>query len=115
MKSILTALSAAVLLCSSAYSQNDLNPKFEAADIRTAPRSAKESGGVAPTGRIELHGITMLTLLVRAYGVDNPKKIAGGPGWLDSDRFDLTIKARPVTSQAALGEVLQAVLADRFK
>ena len=47
-----------------------------------------------------------------------PHQIAGGPDWLDSDRFDISAVADPsidANSDAALDLMLQNLLADRFK
>ena len=55
----------------------------------------------------------MLDLGRLAYGVD-ADKIAGGPSWLDYDRFEVVAKAAAGTRPEALQLMLQALLADRF-
>jgi uncharacterized protein (TIGR03435 family) len=41
--------------------------------------------------------------------------ITGAPDWLDSDHFDLAAKAPPNTPEAILFQMLQTLLAERFK
>jgi uncharacterized protein (TIGR03435 family) len=56
----------------------------------------------------------MVDLISTAYGVDGDK-VAGGPSWLDTDRFDIIAKAPNSTSPETLKLMLQALLAERFK
>jgi uncharacterized protein (TIGR03435 family) len=89
-------------------------PAFDGADVHVSPLNAKQRGGMSPDGRLELRGSTMLDLITFAYGVE-PDKVIGGPVWLDKDRFDVIAKSKSVGSQDVLKEMLQALLADRFK
>jgi uncharacterized protein (TIGR03435 family) len=60
----------------------------------------------------------MLSLIMMAYGLNygvEDEKVAGGPPWLDTDRFDIIARAAPGSSQEALKSMLQALLAERFK
>ena len=93
---------------------------FDAADIHLSPRSdwVKDSthpmqGGFLTADRYELRRATMLDLIRLAYNVD-ADKIAGGPSWLDYDRFDITSKTKPGARPEALRLMLQSLLADRF-
>lgn len=57
-------------------------------------------------------------LIAAAYGVGRGefrRLIVGGPAWLDTERFDLDAKADRLRPQAELQEMLQALLADRFR
>lgn len=49
-----------------------------------------------------------------AYRVED-FQILGGPGWLDSDRFDIEAKAAGSPPQEQVRLMLQSLLADRFK
>ena len=54
-------------------------------------------------------------MLIRAaYGI-NDYQLPGGPGWIDSERYDIVAKAPPNTPNNRLGPMLQKLLADRFK
>jgi uncharacterized protein (TIGR03435 family) len=42
-------------------------------------------------------------------------EVSGGPGWLDSDTFDLEAKAGTPANEDQHRQMLQTLLADRFK
>lgn len=108
-------------------------PEFEIADVHvSSPRRDGQKVGqmdgvtgnfVSPVvgavrgGRYELHHATLMELIRTAYAVE-ADAVVGGPGWLtsDSDRFDVIAKPPPGRpTAAALNEMLQSLLADRFK
>jgi len=55
----------------------------------------------------------MVDLITRAYDVTDDK-VAGGPNWLASDRFDVIAKTLPNVTVETARLMLQALLADRF-
>lgn len=55
----------------------------------------------------------MRTLITTAYAVRDEQ--VAGPGWLDSDRFDISAKIPRGTTAAQFRLMLQSLLADRFK
>ncbi len=77
---------------------------------------------VRPDG-VRAAGITAEGLIAAAYPVGGrprlPERIAGGPDWLRSARFEFIAVARPDAKpgdvSARLPEFLQSVLADRFQ
>jgi uncharacterized protein (TIGR03435 family) len=44
-----------------------------------------------------------------------PDAVTGGPAWIDSDRFDIVAKAGQTTPPDDLRQMLQTLLAERFK
>jgi len=91
-------------------------PKFDLADVHvstTARGFAQNFGGVLREGRYVNRDATMLNLIVAAYGVSEDT-IAGGPGWLASDLFDVIAKVPEGATPATANLMLQALLADRF-
>jgi len=101
-------------------------PKFEVASIKPSKPSSGDHGlfrmGLQPNGRFT-GSVTVKFLLELAYGFKD-SQISGGPGWIDSDRYD--IEAKPDEAFAALTLstderfeqvrlMMQALLADRFK
>jgi uncharacterized protein (TIGR03435 family) len=44
-----------------------------------------------------------------------PDTVTGGPGWMDSDRFDVVAKAGQTTPPDDLRRMLQTLLEERFK
>jgi uncharacterized protein (TIGR03435 family) len=91
-------------------------PKFEIADVHvsaTAHGFAQNFGGVLRAGKYVNRDATMLNLIEAAYGVSEDV-IGGGPGWINSDLFDVIAKVPEGTTQATANLMLQGLLADRF-
>ena len=111
------AISFVAFLSGVAFGQSaSSTPAFEIADVHASARSTNPfvSGGVLRGGRYELRKATMVDLIRFAYGVD-ADKVIGGPSWLETDRFDVIALAPPTTSPETVKQMLQALLADRFK
>jgi uncharacterized protein (TIGR03435 family) len=92
-------------------------PKFEIADVHVSPTArtfAQNFGGVLRDGRYVNRDATMLNLIVAAYGVSEDT-VAGGPGWLTSDLFDVVAKVPDGTTPAIANTMLKNLLAERFK
>jgi uncharacterized protein (TIGR03435 family) len=88
--------------------------RFEVSDVHPSPKGAKETGLYVHAGRIEVHGATVLHLIMAAYGV-HEDRIFGGPNWLDTDRFEIVAKTSSPLNHETLGPLLQSLLADRFR
>jgi uncharacterized protein (TIGR03435 family) len=58
-------------------------------------------------------GVTAGKMILEAFHLAQ-YQLSGGPGWLDSDRFDLEAKAEGA-NENQLRQMLQTLLADRFK
>jgi uncharacterized protein (TIGR03435 family) len=88
---------------------------FEAADVKV-----NQSGEIRMAvdmqggGRLTMHNVPMRVMIVMAYQV-RPDAVLGGPGWLDSDRFDIVAKAAQTTPPDDLRRMLQTLLAERFR
>ena len=92
-------------------------PKFDLADVHVSTTShgfAQNFGGVLRAGRYVNRDATMLQLIEAAYGVSEDV-IAGGPGWLSSDLFDVVAQVPDGATMATANLMLQDLLADRFK
>jgi len=101
-------------------------PSFEVATIKRNV-SLKEGGGGGPSpgGRFRLTNVSVRPMILIAYRDGPPlmlSQVIGGPGWLDSDKYDITAKVsddlagRPQAEQvAAQPLLLQSLLEDRFK
>src|SRR5690242_13146259 len=92
-------------------------PKFELADVhssKTSRSAAQNFGGVLRAGKYVNRDVTMLGLIEAAYNVKEDA-IAGGPGWVASDLFDIIAKVPEGTKMAEAKQMLQSLLADRFK
>jgi uncharacterized protein (TIGR03435 family) len=64
-------------------------------------------------GRVILSYVTLQNLLAQAYRIKNFQ--IEGPGWLDSDRFDIEAKLPAEAKDDDFPVMLQALLKERFK
>jgi uncharacterized protein (TIGR03435 family) len=54
-------------------------------------------------------------IILEAYHLSDCQFSTGGPGWLDSARFDIEGKSETTADENQLFQMLQAMLADRFE
>jgi len=90
--------------------------KFTIADVHlspTAPGFVQNFGGVLREGLYIDRDATMLDLIKAAYGVSDDA-VAGGPGWVSSDLFDVVAKVPDGTTPATAKLMLQDLLTERF-
>jgi uncharacterized protein (TIGR03435 family) len=98
-----------------AASAPSVAPAFDIADVHSSyHRYGYGSVGVLAGDRYTLRWDTMLQLIDEAYGVDRDH-VLGGPLWMEADRFDVLARAPAGTSKEKLAQMLQTLLADRFK
>ncbi len=67
-----------------------------------------------PGGRFNAKATTVKFLLEWAYGIQAAQH-SGGPGWMETDRFDIVAKAEGNASDAQMKLMVRTLLADRFK
>ena len=72
--------------------------------------------GTSPGGTFTATNVTLKLLISRAYGVAEAQ-IEGGPGWIDTETYDIAAKAdTPLEmSREEVRPCLQALLAERFQ
>lgn len=102
---------------------SDAEPRFEVASIRATDITAFTAGG---GGRVPPIGVRMLPngmnatlatvrmLILSAYQIRD-YQLAGGPGWVDSDRFDISARAAGEVTPEVARQMLKNLLGDRFK
>jgi uncharacterized protein (TIGR03435 family) len=90
--------------------------RFAAADVQPSPSVVMPvfDSSFRPNGLYHLHNATMVDLIRIAWDIE-PDAIAGGPPWLDTDRFEINAKAPAKSTQAERAAMLRALLAERFK
>jgi len=123
MKRAFTGVSLAALICTAlpagaAFAQDNEPPAkpaaFDLADVHASKPGVNDFNFFINGGSVEVRGGTMLDLIETAFSV-HENEVIGGPGWLNTDRFDITAKAPTASSEEQLRMMLQALLADRFK
>jgi uncharacterized protein (TIGR03435 family) len=93
---------------------------FEVASIKPSQGGGRGRGfGLTPGGQFMAQSANVADLIAIAYGVRLPLRrfqITGGPGWIDTDRFDISANspiAAPEPEQ--LSAMIRALLVERFK
>ena len=91
-----------------------IRPEFEAASIKpAAPDERATVIAMPPGGRLEIVNMTLKAMIENAYSIQ-PFQISGGPGWLDSDHYNISAKAGIAVKREEVLLRLQSLLADRF-
>jgi uncharacterized protein (TIGR03435 family) len=70
---------------------SETDVKFEVASVKKSAPTPNLQGirfGLQPSGRFALPGLPVSALITMAYGIQRFQLI-GGPGWLNTDRFDI--------------------------
>ena len=109
---------AAVAITSIAAQERPQSPKplaFDVASIKLTPPDFGGSRAYAPSSgnTLSLQGMSLRELIQLAYTLSSDL-VGGGPGWVDSTRFDIEAKAEGKASQQQRLEMLKTLLADRF-
>jgi uncharacterized protein (TIGR03435 family) len=90
---------------------------FDVASVKLN-RTGGESrrAGTSPGGTFTARNVTLKLLISRAYGVAEAQ-IEGGPGWIDTETYDVDAKAQTPRrmSREEVRPCLQALLAERFQ
>ena len=105
------------LACFCLVLSNSANAQFEVASVRPSPadRHSESTGMTTGKGRLTANELTLKRYIMGGYAVGN-HQIAGGPEWLDSNRYDIVARAeKPVDDDAVIMGMLRTLLAERFK
>lgn len=115
MRAILTT-AAVLTLASTLTAQSPAGTlAFDVVSIRrNTSDSTGGGGGPRPGGRYGLTNMPTRGLISVAHNIPR-NRVLGGPGWLDTGRYDITAvgKANPTREEAL--QMLRAMLAGRFK
>jgi len=108
---------AGLVFLSVAVIYGETRPAFEVASvkrIRDYSPIATMSGDISH-GRLTLNNAHVKQLIAVAYEIQGVR-IEGGPGWLDTDQFQIAARAQdPETTDMQVRVMLQSLLADRFQ
>ena len=88
-------------------------PPFEAASIKPSTTFLRDHRYVIGPGRVDLAPVTMLALITMAYRVETYH--VSGSDWMTTERFDVPAKLPDGATHDQMPEMLQALLAARFK
>ena len=96
------------------FGQGQIAPSFEAADVKiNKSGEVRMAVDFQPGGRFSARNVPLKILIALAYKV-RPDAVTAGPGWLESDRYDVVAKASQTTSAEDIRRMLQTLLGERF-
>ena len=121
LRAILSASLAAFASCAALAQTTETSPTFEVASVKPAAPitgnfisvGMRGGPGTPDPGQITYTNVTVKNVLTQAYGVKSFQ--ISGPGWLDSERFDIVAKLPRGATKAEFRAMLQNLLAERFK
>ncbi len=112
------------------FSQEANSPAFEVASVKpSGPNESPMGRGIFtfPGGRIIANKCTLAKLIQDAFDIQ-PFQLAGGPRWINDDRYDIEAKPPASSQSASLNprepktplsaeqrQMLQTLLVDRFR
>src|SRR5687767_1031971 len=96
----------------------DANLSFEVATIKPSDPAVQGQSILVGRGGANMFTTTNTTLndlLIFAYGL-HPQQITGGPGWLGSERFDITAKPEQpgIPDATQMRTMVQKLITERF-
>ena len=104
-------ITALVLMAGLAHAQTQ--PLFEVASVKPSNPADRRPLYKVSGGRFTAVNATVKSLIKAAYGIKD-FQIAGGPGWMGSDLFDIDAEAEPPVHMDHFADMLQSLLAERF-
>lgn len=105
----------AALIMTSALLAAQQTPTFEVASVKPAPPPSDHMMRVrmgGDPGRIDYANVSLLNLITRAYDVKDYQ--VSGPGWLNSERYDVTATMPKDTPKEIVQLMMQNLLSERF-
>jgi uncharacterized protein (TIGR03435 family) len=108
-------LTSALLLQLGLWAQNAAEPAFEVAVVKAnRMEHPQDEFRMLPSGLVRIRHASMRDLVQGAWNLED-YAIAGGPGWIEGDHFDVFAKAAPNTPAPVMDRMLQNLLKERFK
>jgi uncharacterized protein (TIGR03435 family) len=107
---------ALCLVAAGSVSLRAQSPSFEVASVKPNNSGSGSSSESTVPGRLTATNITISSLIQSAFGLKD-FQIAGAPGWLRDDKYDIAAKTGTTKdlNEKELRPYLQALLADRFR
>lgn len=100
------------LASASVYPQSVAGPVFDVASVKPSASDERSGSSTMYSPTLQVKNVPLRSCIASAYEVKS--RDVEGPGWLDTERFDITAKAPPGTSDSDFLKMYRALLADRF-
>jgi len=92
MRAVCIGTTLGIFAAGGTFAQPAANPlTFEVASVRPSAPDARGFINFLPGGGLRALGIPLKTLITLAYEVRD-FQVSGGPGWIDSERFDINAR-----------------------
>jgi uncharacterized protein (TIGR03435 family) len=90
-------------------------PAFEVASVKLTQDQVRPPSLSISGNRLTASGLPLKGLILWAYNLP-PAQLTGGPGWMDTDAFDINAKAEGegVLTNHAARKMMQTLLTERF-
>lgn len=103
--------------CAILLSQSARSPTFEVASVKPSPPHKVPSMANVreqiDSSRVQIESYSLSLLIQMAFRLPEDQIVA--PGWMAEQRFDIQAKLPPGSSVGEVPEMLQTLLAERFK
>src|SRR5262249_33875225 len=96
-------------------------PSFEVASVRPfnpqgkGPIGTNGGPGTRDPGLYTGRGMTLTLYLCVAFNLADCEEQIRGPGWLDTEKYDVAANVPPGTTKAECQQMLQNLLIERFR
>jgi uncharacterized protein (TIGR03435 family) len=97
-----------------AFAQQQPRPAFEVASIKANKTAPNNSEIHFDPGRLTAENVPASFLIIWAYHV-RMFQLSGGPGWINSEKFDIAAKLEGGASSQQVLLMMQTLLEERFK
>lgn len=92
------------------------SPTFDVASVKPNPTGVNASSPSRSGGRIAFEHDSLRDCISFAFGIATGRDYElSGPGWLDTERFDIAATFPPDTSRDILRQMMQTLLIERFR
>jgi len=89
-------------------------PAFDVASVKPNKSGSPTSSGRSTKGSVDFRNMQLRFLISNAFGV-RPTRVIGGPGWIDTERYDIAARAPENTTDEQLSLMLRRLLVERFR
>jgi uncharacterized protein (TIGR03435 family) len=90
-------------------------PSFEVASVKENKLGGRGAYDRSTPGRFTARNAILRNIIMSAYEIDQRAQLIGGPGWIETARFDIEAKAAGEADKPAIHRMLQSLLEERFK
>jgi uncharacterized protein (TIGR03435 family) len=112
--SLLVPLVVVIAPAQAPQSTDTAAPSFEVASVKVNRTGAPGGSFVMPPGRFTATNIPLKVLITNAYQLSF-FEVVGGPGWISTDRFDISAKAPDGAPPEQTRAMVRTLLKERFK